>query len=254
MMNANAFHLLAVMLCALVLSGCAASQVNEGAQPAQRTLADVMDPGDTSLIASAYDPWQGYNRWMYNFNARFDRYVFMPVATGYKRLFPGFVRAGIHNFMRNIREPLNIINGLFQFRFRTAGRSTGRLIVNSTVGIAGLFDPATGMGWYYQKEDFGQTLGRYGVGGGPYFVLPILGPSNVRDAVGLGVDYLIWDELNFVGYPEWVKDRELRWPTLLYAVDLRANVSFRYYETGSIYEYLWIRQLYDEYRGFEIKR
>ena len=254
MMKIRLFHLSAILLTALVLAGCGASQVKEGTEPAQRTLADVMDPGDTSLIASAHDPWEGYNRWMYNFNARFDRYIFMPVAQGYKKVFPGFVRTGIHNFMRNIREPLNIVNGLLQFRFRTAGRSTGRLIVNSTVGMAGLLDPATDAGLYYQKEDFGQTLGVWGVGGGPYFVLPILGPSNVRDAFGFGVDFVMWKEMNFLGYYEWADDQTAKWPTLLYVVDVRANTAFRYYETGSIYEYLWVRQLYDEFRGFEIQR
>jgi phospholipid-binding lipoprotein MlaA len=237
-----------------VLTGCAASRPQEGAEPAQRQLADVMDPNDTSMVASTYDPWEGYNRWMYNFNARFDRYIFAPTAEVYKRYLPQFLRSSVHNFMRNIREVLNVYNALLQFRFRTAGRSTGRFLVNSTVGMAGLLDPATEMGLYYQKEDFGQTLGVWGVGPGPYFVLPIFGPSTLRDATGLGVDYAAWYYLDLFGYRSWASDQPLVWPNLLYAIDLRASVAFRYYEMGSIYEYLWVRQLFLEFREFEIAR
>lgn len=237
-----------------ILSGCAASRPQEGSDPAKRQLGDVMAPEDTSLIASTYDPWEGYNRWMYNFNARFDRYLFSPAAEGYKRVFPKFVRGSVHNFMRNIREVLNVYNALLQFRFRTAGRSTGRFLVNSTIGLAGLLDPASEMGLYYQTEDFGQTLGVWGVGPGPYFVLPILGPSTLRDAFGFGVDYAVWYYLDLFGYRNWSSEQPLVWPTLLYAIDTRANVSFRYYEMGSIYEYLWVRQLFLEFRTFEIER
>ena len=255
-MNTTALRLLTIALVAssVVLSGCAASRPQEGADPARRQLGDVMAPEDTTLMASTYDPWQGYNRWMYNFNARFDRYLFSPVAEGYKRFLPMFMRSGVHNFMRNIREVLNVYNALLQARFRTAGRSTGRFAVNSTLGLAGLFDPATEMGMYYQREDFGQTLGVWGLGPGPYFVLPILGPSSLRDATGLGVDYAVWYYLDLFGYRNWASDQPLIWPNLLYAIDMRASIDFRYYEMGSIYEYLWIRQLYLEFRNFEIQR
>jgi phospholipid-binding lipoprotein MlaA len=84
--------------------------------------------------------------------------------------------------------------------------------------------------------------------------LPLLGPSTVRDATGIGVDYAVWYYVNLFGYREWASDQFLVWPTLLYAIDTRANISFRYYEMGSIYEYLWIRDLYLEFRKFEIKR
>ncbi len=237
-----------------LLIGCGASQVREGSVPAKRQLSDVMEPGDTTLLERAYDPWEGYNRRMYNFNARFDRYVLIPASEGYKRALPKIVRTGVHNFMRNIREVLNVTNAVLQLRGKTAARSTGRFVVNSTVGIGGLFDPATQMGLYYQKEDFGQTLGRWGVGPGPYFVLPFFGPSTLRDSFGLGADYVIWQEINIAGYPEWEEDQTLNWPVLLNALDTRANVNFRYYESGTIYEYLWIRQMYLELREFEILR
>jgi phospholipid-binding lipoprotein MlaA len=246
--------LLAAVTAIVFLSGCAASHPEVGAKPAKRQLSDVMDPNDTAMVKEVYDPWQGYNRRMYDLNARFDKYVFNPVAEGYKRVFPGFVRTGVHNFMQNIREILNIYNAVLQFRFRTAGRSTGRFLVNSTVGIGGLLDPATEMGLYFQNEDFGQTLGVWGVGPGPYLVLPILGPSDLRDTLGFGVDYAVWYYVDLFGYRSWSSEQPLIWPTLLYAIDTRANVNFRYYEMGTIYEYLYVRQLYLEFRKFEIER
>ena len=255
-MNRHMTRLIALLATVVVVlgTGCAASKPDVGSEPARRTLADVMPEGDPSLIAGTSDPWEGWNRRMYNFNARFDRYVFIPVAESYKRYTPQLFQMGVHNFMRNIREILNIGNALLQFRLKTAARSTGRLVVNSTLGVAGVADPASKMGMFYQREDFGQTLGVWGAGPGPYMVLPILGPSSLRDAFGLGVDLFAWNEIDFVGYPNWASDQFLIWPPLLYAIDMRASTAFRYYEVGTIYEYLWVRQLYIEMRKFEIER
>jgi len=254
-MNTNIRRSISVLTAVVLLaSGCAAPRPDEGAEPAQRTLAQIMPEGGETFLDRTSDPWEGWNRRMYNFNARFDRYLFMPAAEAYKRYLPKFLQMSVHNFMRNIREVLNVGNGLLQFRFRTAGRSTGRFLVNSTLGMGGLLDPASEMGLYYQREDFGQTMGVWGIGPGPYMVLPLFGPSNVRDGIGLGVDWYAWQQLDLFGYVNWSEDQIIRWPTLLFAIDTRANVGFRYYEMGSVYEYLWVRELYLEMRDFEIKR
>ena len=244
----------AILAASLLAGGCAATKAAPGHATAQRTLADVMPESDSTILDRVNDPWEGWNRRVYDFNARFDRYLFIPVVEGYKRVVPAPARTSVSNFMRNIREILNVGNALLQFRLRTAARSTGRFAVNSTVGFAGLLDPATEMGLFYQKEDFGQTLGVWGLGPGPYMVLPLLGPSSTRDAAGLAVDWYAWQQLNLFGYVEWSEDQFLNWPTLLYAVDTRANIAFRYYELGNVYEYLWVRQLYLELREFQIKR
>jgi phospholipid-binding lipoprotein MlaA len=255
-MNRNTTRLFAILLTAFALfaTGCAATQPKVGSTPAKRTLDEYPADMRTSKILDVSDPWEGWNRRMYAFNARFDKYIFMPAAESYKRYTPKLFQMGVHNFMRNIREILNIGNGLLQFRLKTAARSTGRLVVNSTLGVGGLADPASKMGMYYQKEDFGQTLGVWGAGPGPYMVLPILGPSNLRDTTGFIVDTVAWDQINFLGYPTWASDQPLIWPTLLYAVDMRASTEFRYFEMGTIYEYIWIRQLYTEMRKFQIER
>ena len=247
-------RLAALAVLGLLLAGCAATKPENDSTPVQRTLADVMADDDETLLDRVNDPWEGWNRRVYDFNARFERYFFMPVVEGYRRVLPAPLRESVHNFMRNIREVLNVGNALLQFRFRTAGRSTARFAVNSTVGFAGLLDPATEMGLFYQKEDFGQTLGVWGLGPGPYMVLPLLGPSSTRDAFGLAVDWYAWQQLDLFGYVEWSEDQFLHWPTLLYAIDTRANIDFRYYELGNIYEYLWVRQVFLELREFQIRR
>ncbi len=234
-------------------SGCAATRPKEGATPPQRTLESVSFQGG-SIIPDVSDPWEGWNRRMYNFNARFDRYIFAPTAEAYKRYLPKLLRMGVHNFMRNIREVMNVGNALLQFRLRTAARSTGRFVVNSTLGVAGLGDPATMMGMYYQREDFGQTLGVWGAGPGPFMVLPLLGPSSLRDTFGLAVDYVAWTELNIAAMEAGPEASSCSGRRLLYAVDTRASIDFRYYELGTIYEYIWVRKLYLEMREFEIKR
>jgi phospholipid-binding lipoprotein MlaA len=134
------------------------------------------------------DPWERFNRRVYSLNQGLDRAVIRPVAMGYSRLLPKPLRLAIHHVLGNLGEPNTIINDALQLRMTRALRSTGRLVVNSTFGVAGLFDVATGAGLPHEPNSFSITLGRYGVAAGPYLYLPVVGPSSVRAAVGLGVD------------------------------------------------------------------
>jgi phospholipid-binding lipoprotein MlaA len=115
--------------------------------------------------------------------------VFLPVVDGYRYVTPSFLRTGVSNFFNNLGDVPNLLNSLLQLKGHRSMETTGRLLLNTTIGIAGLWDPATAMGLPRQTEDFGQTLGFYGVPAGAYLVLPILGPSNLRDTGGLIVDY-----------------------------------------------------------------
>jgi len=146
-----------------------------------------------AMTAGAYppakdDPWERFNRRVYSLNQGLDRAVIRPVAMGYSRLLPKPLRLAIHHVLGNLGEPNTIINDALQLRMTRALRSTGRLVVNSTVGVAGLFDVATRAGLPHEPNSFSITLGRYGVAAGPYLYLPVVGPSSVRAAVGLGVD------------------------------------------------------------------
>lgn len=148
--------------------------------------------GDYPSKESANDPLEGYNRWMTRFNDTLFDYVLEPVYKGYDFIFPEPVRVSINNFFNNLYYPVSLVNNLFQLKFENALDETGRFIVNSTFGFAGLFDPARdGLGIEPHVEDFGQTLGYYGVGGGPYIVLPFFGPSNLRDFGGDLLDFYV---------------------------------------------------------------
>jgi len=251
-MKFKAFTKILFILIALCLSGCAATKVKEGSNPAKRTINDVLPEGEKPLLI-ANDPWEGYNRWMYDFNAKFDRYIFLPAVSAYQVL-PGFARTGIHNFFRNFREFKNILNALLQGNPAQSGRSLGRLAINTTIGVAGLFDPATNFGLNYQEEDFGQTLGVWGVGPGPFVVLPILGPSTLRDALSLIPDTVVHPVYEPTAWLYELDSEELAALAIVDAINRRSGIGFRYYGMGSPFEYQWIRMMWLEYRQLQIKK
>jgi phospholipid-binding lipoprotein MlaA len=135
------------------------------------------------------DPLEPLNRGIYQFNDAVDEAVMKPVAKGYKAVLPNPVRTGVGNFFSNIDDALIAVNNVLQFKFSQAASDVARLIANTTFGIGGLFDVATSFGLEKHNEDFGQTLGYWGIGDGPFLMLPFLGPSNVRDTVGLAAYY-----------------------------------------------------------------
>lgn len=137
-----------------------------------------------ALAADAADPWEGFNRAVFRFNETLDRYVTKPLAKGYQTVTPQVVDDAISRFFNNLSSPVTLVNQLLQGKPAAAAATTSRLIFNSTVGVGGLFDVAARMGVKREKEDFGQTLAVWGVKPGPYLVLPLLGPSTVRDTAG----------------------------------------------------------------------
>ncbi|MFQ5665050.1 MAG: VacJ family lipoprotein [Candidatus Binatia bacterium] len=135
-----------------------------------------------------HDPLEAMNRKIFWFNDHVDTYILVPVATGWDKITPARVKKSVSNFFANLNFPVVALNNLLQGKFLHAGSDVGRFAVNTTVGLLGFFDPASGWGLTQHEEDFGQTLGRWGLPPGPYLVLPFFGPSDPRDAVGLGVD------------------------------------------------------------------
>ena len=140
--------------------------------------------------ADPRDPWEGYNRAVFAFNNGFDTVLLKPAAQAYDTVVPRPVDQGVSNFFANLGEVGNFANSLLQAKPGASARALVRLTINSTVGLLGLFDVATALGIERGEEDFGQTLGAWGAGPGPYFVLPVLGPSTVRDALGKPADFL----------------------------------------------------------------
>jgi len=142
----------------------------------------------TSQPANPADPYESFNRSMYRFNKALDSAVLRPAAKAYDTVVPTVVDDRIDNVFSNVGEIVRIGNLVLQAKFNKAAISTGRLLINSTVGIAGLFDPATPMGLAQQEEDFGQTLAQWGVPDGPYLMLPFFGPRTARDSLAIPVD------------------------------------------------------------------
>lgn len=144
------------------------------------------------------DPWEGFNRPAHNFNEGVDRVVLRPVATLYREKVPPLVRTGVSNFFGNMADVWSAVNSLLQFRLQDAGDSIARVNINTLVGIGGIFDVASNFNIERHREDFGQTLGRWGAGPGPYFVLPVLGPSTVRDTFGRLFDFVGTDPVWYI--------------------------------------------------------
>lgn len=137
---------------------------------------------------SPQDPWESFNRGTYKFNDALDRAVAKPVAKAYVKVVPEAVRIGVSNFFSNLETPTVMLNDALQGKFLAAGNDLGRFLLNTTLGLAGILDPATPAGLARNDEDFGQTLGKWGVHAGPFIELPLLGPSDLRDAPARVVD------------------------------------------------------------------
>jgi len=141
-----------------------------------------------SVTAQTHDPWRDANERIFAFNDYFDLLLVRPLASSYTIFIPQLIRQGVGNFFDNVRDANIAVNELLQFKFRDALSDTGRFLINTTIGIGGIIDIATSLGLEKHEEDFGQTLGTWGVSSGPYVVLPVFGASNLRDSFGLILD------------------------------------------------------------------
>lgn len=225
----------AVIVAALLLCGCAS----------------------TPESIAENDPLEPTNRAVYKFDQVFDQYVILPIAWVYVYHTPTPLRRGLQNVLSNLDLPVTFTNNVLQGEFKQAGRSLGRFTFNSTVGLGGLVDVATPVGLPYKPADFGQTLGRYGVGEGPFLVLPFIGPEPPRDLVGDAVDMAI-DPLMYLppNAPFWERFTH----TLVlhvgspYEVHARNIVLRRELEKGSVDAYVTMRSIYHQLRDEEIRQ
>ena len=157
-------------------------------------------PAQTGDDTAVNDPLENTNRFFYRVNSGLDRYVLRPVAVAYRDVVPGAVRQPIHNALANASSPIVFANDVLQGKPRRAGDTFMRFLINSTAGAAGFFDVATGLGYPAHDNDAGLTFALWGVPEGPFLFLPVLGPSNPRDATGFGADIAI-DPFTWVGFP-----------------------------------------------------
>jgi phospholipid-binding lipoprotein MlaA len=210
--------LVSVLLFSLLLQGCA-------------TVEGPTDPED---------PFESFNRAMYSFNDTLDKAVLKPVAKGYNAALPDPVNKGVSNFFSNIDDVVVIFNDLLQLKIEQALSDTARVFFNSTIGLLGFFDVASSMDLPKHNEDLGQSFGYWGISTGPYLVLPFLGPSDIRDTVGLIGDAYI-DPLNDI-----TPDETRTGLTLLEGVDTRAGLltASKVLQEAALDEYLFVRDSY----------
>ena len=196
--------------------------------------------------ATEDDPWEGFNRVVFKFNDTLDTYALKPIAQGYQFITPQFLEDGIHNMYRNVGDVRNLANNVLQVKPHAAGVDTARLLMNTIVGVGGFFDVGTKMGLQRNDEDFGQTLGYWGLNSGPYLVLPLLGPSTVRDALGIYPD-------SYAEPYRYMHDVSARNTVAgMKIIDARANLlSAEKLITGD--KYIFIRNAYLQSREFKVK-
>lgn len=220
--------ILLALMCAGLLPACA-----------------TLPPGERD----ARDPFERFNRSVYRFNDALDRGVARPVASAYVKVTPAPVRSGVSNFFRNINSATVIANNLLQAKPKAFFNETLRLVVNTTIGIGGLFDPASQFGIPAGDEDFGQTLGRWGVRSGPYVMLPFLGPSSVRDTVGVAGDQFTDPKYYLINDP-WLKIGL----TVASLIDTRASLLGTDDVLARSFDpYVFLRNAYLQRREFQVR-
>jgi phospholipid-binding lipoprotein MlaA len=197
--------------------------------------------GGCAASSNPRDPLEPFNRAIYSFNDGFDRAIAKPVAEGYRSVIPELVRTGVSNFFSNLGDLWIAANNLLQGKVNDAANDFGRVVINTSIGLFGLIDVASDAGLEKHNEDFGQTLGRWGLASGPYVVLPFLGPSTFRDALSYG---LVDTQADFVVQSSHVPTRN----TLFFVrgVDTRANLldASRVLEEAALDKYNFTRDAY----------
>ncbi len=221
------------LVAALVLVWTSAA-LAEDSDPNPLRRLTFEEAKETPGIFDAYDPMEGMNRRTYVFNARFDQYLYLPAVRGYQFVIPKLARTGVWNLVKTLRDATTFANSVLQLKPRRATFTLGRIGVNLTVGVLGLWDAATHFGMPRYLEDFGQTLGHYRVPAGPFLVVPVLGPSSARDFPGDLIDRIPFILLAFP--PIWAVPAE--------ALSTRENTAFRYGDIGPPFEYDMVRTLF----------
>lgn len=223
---------LVLLVAGMMLAGCAS-------QPNTSSGTEKTDPRD---------PWERFNRTSFKVNDALDRAILRPTARAYVRVMPQFVRTGVSNVFENLETVTTLVNDTLQGKVGAAGHDTARFLLNSTLGLGGLFDPATAAGIDKNDEDFGQTLGKWGVKSGPYLMVPLFGPSTLRDLPARGVD-------TFTDPSHYLEDDSTRYIiTAVEVIDLRAGLlSLDDQLNQSFDRYAFVRNAWLQRREYKVQ-
>lgn len=236
----------------ILLAGCSTTQPDASLDSTAAPMRQYIPKAGHPKLIEVDDSFEGWNRGTYKFNYGFDKYVFLPVVRTYQYIIPDYAEDRISDFFSNLGEFTNFYNNALQFEWKSTGTTLGRFAVNTTAGVLGFWDPATRWDIEEQGTDMGQTFAHWGADRGSYLVLPIIGPSNVRDGVGTGADLAV---NSFAGPATWWDNDAYYWTvTGLNPIDRRSQEAFRYYETGSPFEYELIRMLHSMKREMDIQK
>lgn len=208
--------------------------------PVAGALVCVALLGGCASTGNPRDPLEPINRGIYHFNDGVDNLLLKPAAEVYRGAVPQFVRTGVSNFFANINDVIVALNNLLQGKFLDAVSDVGRIVVNTTAGLLGVIDVATEIGLEKHDEDFGQTLGYWGIGDGPYLVLPFLGPRSLRDTVGWIVDF----KTDPITYVDPSRDRNILWGTRILSRRTELLDTSKILETAALDPYEFLRDAY----------
>jgi phospholipid-binding lipoprotein MlaA len=256
--NHSIVSFLALLLC---LSGCAVSEKHPGAKPVSVAPPAVGEDFASVPAEKVNDPLKGLNRTVFVFNDRLYTYALRPLSHGYTVIVPHPLRTGISNFFTNLQYPVRFINSVLQGKLIRSAQETGKFVINSTAGIGGLIrvsDHVSGL-TDVPAEDFGQTLAVWGFPPGPYLVIPVLGPSDCRDAVGLAGDFamspLNWHTIGLIQYA-YISD----WASTVISGIRYVNTlpesqkTYDEMESGAVDPYIALRDAFLSYRAAQIKK
>jgi phospholipid-binding lipoprotein MlaA len=234
-------------LALIAAGGLAASAASAHAQNTAAEPPLVAAPiANSDSVDTAYDPLQGFNRGSFGFSMGLDHAVLRPVAHGYMAVTPSPLRRRVSAVVYNLGEPSTTVNDILQGKPKRAGRSSARFLINSTIGVLGIWDVATGLGLKAHDADFGQTFGRYGVRPGPYLYVPVIGPSNFRDGVGRVLDFFT-DPVGIVGGGYTTTFGATRLGVQTVDTRARADTAFRALDDATD-PYVTARSAYGQYR------
>jgi phospholipid-binding lipoprotein MlaA len=253
--------ILSLLVLLLFLSGCAVTGKHPATQPARATPSAVGDDFENVPVQKVNDPLQRFNRTVFGFNDELNTHALRPLAHGYAIIVPLPARTGITNFFDNVQFPVRFVNSVLQGKLTRSAQETGKFVINSTAGVGGLIrvsDHISGLA-DVPAEDFGQTLGVWGIPPGPYIVIPVLGPSDCRDMVGFAGDYVMsplnWHTLGIIHCAYISNVVSIALSGTRYVNGLPKSVeAYDQIKSEAVDPYIAMRDAYLSYRAAQVKK